>query len=103
MLYLGKQKCRLQKNGSDASQILQAVKRIEALKMNKYLHPGHFFWVAIDPRMIQVFKELHVLLSRRLSGRLAGKCKMHECRRRQNAPTSHPTGTYVASVTPPPQ
>jgi hypothetical protein len=31
-----------------------------------------FFWVAIYPRMIQVFKELHVLLSRRLSGRLAG-------------------------------
>jgi hypothetical protein len=24
------------------TQILRAVKRIEALKMNKYLHPGHF-------------------------------------------------------------
>jgi hypothetical protein len=43
MLYLGKQKWRLEKNGWDASQILRAVKRIEALKMNKYLHPGHFF------------------------------------------------------------
>jgi hypothetical protein len=33
----------LQKNGWDALQILRVVKRIEALKMNKYLHPGYFF------------------------------------------------------------
>jgi hypothetical protein len=49
--------------------------------------------------MIQVSKELHVL-SRRLSDRLAGQGQMHECRRRQNAPTSHPVGASVASVTP---
>jgi hypothetical protein len=40
------------KNGWYASQILRAIKRIEAMKINKYLNPGYFFWVAIDPRMI---------------------------------------------------
>jgi hypothetical protein len=40
---LGQRKMACAKNGWDASQILRAVKRIEALKMNKYLHPGYFF------------------------------------------------------------
>jgi hypothetical protein len=44
--------------------------RTEALKIHKYLHPGYFIWVATDPRMIQASKELHIILSRSLSGRL---------------------------------
>jgi hypothetical protein len=35
-----------------------------------------------------------------LSGRLAGQGQMHECRRCQNAPTSHPAGASVPSVVP---
>jgi hypothetical protein len=41
-------------------------------KMHKYLHPGYFLRVATDPRMIQASKELHIILSRSLSGRLPG-------------------------------
>jgi hypothetical protein len=46
--------------------------RTEALKIHKYLHPGYLLWVATDPRMIQASKELHIILSRSLSGRLPG-------------------------------
>jgi hypothetical protein len=46
--------------------------RTEALKIHKYLHPGYFLWVTTDPRMIQASKELHIILSRGLSGRLPG-------------------------------
>jgi hypothetical protein len=55
------------------SQILPAIKRTEELKIHKYLQPGYFLWVATDPRMIQASKELHILLSRSLSGRLPGR------------------------------
>jgi hypothetical protein len=72
-------------------------KRNRSTENEQYLHPGYFFWVAIDPCMIQVSKELYVLLSRRLSGCLTGQGQMYECRWRLNAPTSHPAG---ASVTP---
>jgi hypothetical protein len=43
-----------------------------SLKIHKYLHPGDFLWVSTDPRMIQASKELHIILSRSLSGRLPG-------------------------------
>jgi hypothetical protein len=46
--------------------------RTEAPKIHQYLHPGYFLWVATDPRMIQASKELHIILSRSLSGRLPG-------------------------------
>jgi hypothetical protein len=46
--------------------------RTEVLKIHKYLHPGYFLWVATDPRMIQASKELHIILSRSLSGRFPG-------------------------------
>jgi hypothetical protein len=46
--------------------------RTEALKIHKHLHPCDFLWVATDPRMIQASKELHIILSRNLSGRLPG-------------------------------
>jgi hypothetical protein len=46
--------------------------RTEALKIHKYLHPGYFLWVATDPHMIQASKELHIIISRSLSGRLPG-------------------------------
>jgi hypothetical protein len=59
---LGQRKMVSAKNGWDASQILWAVKRIEALKMNKYLHPGYFFLgIAIDPRMIQCQKSFMLI------------------------------------------
>jgi hypothetical protein len=57
------------KNGWYASQILRAAKRT-----NTFIQVI-FFWVASDPRMLQVSKELHGLLSRPLSGRLVGKAK----------------------------
>jgi hypothetical protein len=41
-----KQKWHLQKRNWFASQILRAVKRIEAMKINKYLHSGDFFMVS---------------------------------------------------------
>jgi hypothetical protein len=34
--------------------------------------PWLFLWVATDPHMIQASKELHIILSRSLSGRLPG-------------------------------
>jgi hypothetical protein len=46
--------------------------RTEVLKIHKSLHPGYFLWAATDPRMIQASKELHIILSRSLSGRLHG-------------------------------
>jgi hypothetical protein len=47
--------------------------RTDALKIHKYLHPGYFLWVATDPRMIQASKELHIIISRSLSGRASLK------------------------------
>jgi hypothetical protein len=49
--------------------------RTEALKMHKYLHPGYLLWVATDPPLILASKELHIILSRSLSGRLPGSLK----------------------------
>jgi hypothetical protein len=75
----------------------------KALKMNKYLHPGYFFLGSHQSRHdsgVKLTKELHVLLSRRLSSCLVGQGQMHECHRRQNAPTSHPAGASVVSVPP---
>jgi hypothetical protein len=72
------------------SRILPAIKRTEALKIHKYLQLGYFLWVATDPSMILASKELHILLSRSLSGRLAqrsnnaveckctAKCRHHD-------------------------
>jgi hypothetical protein len=45
--------------------------------MNKYLHPGPFF-LGSHRFTHDSGEELHVLLSRRLSGRLAGEGQMHE-------------------------
>jgi hypothetical protein len=58
--------------------------RTEALKIHKYPHPGYFLWVATDPPMIQASKELHIILSRSLPGRLPGsrlsqRCNAVEC------------------------
>jgi hypothetical protein len=70
-----------------ASQILRVAKWIEALKMNKYLHPGYFF--------IGSHRSTHDQKSSRSSIKKLVRpgCQitssMHECRRRRNAPTSH--------------
>jgi hypothetical protein len=52
--------------------------RIEALKIHKYLHPGYFLWVATNSRMIQPSKELHIIVSRSLSGRLPGRASLKD-------------------------
>jgi hypothetical protein len=51
--------------------------RTETLKIHKYLDPGYLLWVATDPCMIQASKELHIILSRSLSGRLPGSRLAH--------------------------
>jgi hypothetical protein len=57
-----KQKWRLQKRNWFASQILRAVKRIEALKINKYLHPDYFFMGSHRSMHESGFKRTPVLL-----------------------------------------
>jgi hypothetical protein len=66
--------------------------RTEVLEIHKYLHPGYFLWVATNPCMIQTSKELHIIISRSLSGHLPGsrlaqkanavECNNGHCRRR---------------------
>jgi hypothetical protein len=68
--------------------------------MNKYLHPGYFFLGSHRSTHDWSQKSFMFFQVRHLSGRLVGQGQMHECRRRQNAPTSHPAGASVARVTP---
>jgi hypothetical protein len=61
---------------------------------------GLLFWVAIDPRKLQITKSFMSSFKTFVrSPRSSGEGQMHECRRRQNAPTSHPTGCCVSHAT----